>query len=563
ARMWMQLGRYQQAVEPLTAIVDGGADEQGQPWLERLVEALILQDRFEEAALRLAAYTDEKSEGLIALLQRADVAAGVGDLDGALGLADEAVRGFPDQSVSFVKRAQLLLDRDERLVDAEADLATATELSPTDWRSWRILAAVQFRRGDTESALDALRRVVELNPTNNEVVLGLIVQLIAEGEDGEALSVALSVIDVRQRDISLMLSVARAFSERGLWKRAAAVMDRAWMLTRDPSIAVGYVDTLVNQTPADVDRADQVLGQVIDADEEAALDDTLLIARALVEKARDNPRRAASFIGQAFDAITPERYADASDLARQHLNWYTNLLRLYREDGPAEARRVAQEMYDARGANELAVPWLLFTLARIDFVIDDGATSEAARDSMLSIARDQSNLLVSRLAYRGLGASLYSEDDYQGAADVWTEALEIYPDDWEMLNNLAFTLASELGRPEDGLEIAEQAIRVAPERAQSYDTKARVLIELGRGEDAMEQLGQAEYRIQRSRTRLNVMMNRARAFILLGEASRAEQVLGQVRSSLQTLPDLRDDFESAIEEVDALIGGSPVGAAGG
>jgi Tfp pilus assembly protein PilF len=60
--------------------------------------------------------------------------------------------------------------------------------------------------------------------------------------------------------------------------------------------------------------------------------------------------------------------------------------------------------------------------------------------------------------------------NYQAAAEAYRKALDIQPRNVLALNNLAFLLVENLGRPDEGLQLAQKAKELAPESAAVDDT---------------------------------------------------------------------------------------------
>jgi uncharacterized protein (TIGR03790 family) len=74
--------------------------------------------------------------------------------------------------------------------------------------------------------------------------------------------------------------------------------------------------------------------------------------------------------------------------------------------------------------------------------------------------------------------------DYARAAERYRLALDVVPDDPAALNNLAYILATRLGKPAEALGYAERAVAGAPESATVADTLAWTRHLLGRDEEA-------------------------------------------------------------------------------
>ena len=83
------------------------------------------------------------------------------------------------------------------------------------------------------------------------------------------------------------------------------------------------------------------------------------------------------------------------------------------------------------------------------------------------------------LCYQQLAIAYYLADQYNESVEVLKRALAEFPDDWELNNNLAFTLATHLGRAKDALEPAERAAAIRPTNVDSLDTLGAVYLLAG------------------------------------------------------------------------------------
>jgi len=540
--LMLTLGRPVEAAEAFRQIVDAGADDESQSYRKRLIEMLLRQNEFAAAEAQIDALGPEFDEDLTIMMQRADVLIGEGRRTEALALLNRAVSTHPDSAVVYTKRAQVLVADEASLNDALADLETALDIQPGEWRTLRLRASVYYQLDRVDDALDDLRQTVRANPTLDEVLLGLMIELIGLNRDGEALDIAIEVIDQRPTDTTLMITAGRVLSDRGFWGRSAVLYGRAWELSQDPLLAIRYIDALVNADPPRPDEAERVLRRVVELGGDPSEDSELLIAQALIEHARDRSVRARSFLTQAFNAT------DATPPAR--LNWIRNVIRLYGE-GNADAaagfiRDLQRETEDPADRD-----WLEFAAGRA--LLGDDRTFEDGASVLRALAGSSAADGVRRFAYRTLGGSLYEREAFAEAESAWRNGLEDFPDDWEMTNNLAYTVGVELERTRDGMELARRAVELAPNQSQAWDTLAKLHLVLGQLDDAEAALDEGERNIRSAAARINITLNRARIAVARGNCDVARSFLSQARTSSDTLPQLRGRFEPDIEELVAQI----------
>jgi tetratricopeptide (TPR) repeat protein len=103
---------------------------------------------------------------------------------------------------------------------------------------------------------------------------------------------------------------------------------------------------------------------------------------------------------------------------------------------------------------------------------------------------------------------------YEKAERYYRRAVELDPDYYDALYGLAVLYAFELDRPEEALSLLERANEAKPARARAYMLKGRVLLELGRPEEAAAAYGIAAERAASKELRDAAIENRRR---VLGE----------------------------------------------
>lgn len=105
-------------------------------------------------------------------------------------------------------------------------------------------------------------------------------------------------------------------------------------------------------------------------------------------------------------------------------------------------------------------------------------------------------------------------EQFEIAERYYRRALELDPDYVDALYGLAVLYTFELDRSADALPLLDRATAVAPERARPFMLKGRVLLELGRPEEAAEAYGTAAETADSKDVRDAALENRRR---ILGE----------------------------------------------
>ena len=539
--MMMQLNRPGEALEMFQKVVDAGADTEAEDFAKRLAEMHLRLRQFDEAAATLEKFGPEAAAALSSKMQWVDVHIGREDRAAALELLDSMVTDYRQEPAAWAKRAQVLASDDSRVNDAMADLEEALRLDPDDWRSLRLRSALFYRQDRVDEALQDLRQVLTLNPDLDEVMVGLMIELISRGRDGVAVDVANEVIEQRESDVTLMLTAAQVFTDRGYWSRASQLLKRAWDQTQSPAVGVRYIDSLLNSDEPKTADADRVIERLALQGETVSNDPIVLIARALIEMKRDRPARAEAFMTRSF-----ERGVESPS---SYMNWILNAVRLFDEqdDPSAEALALARKLKPKLQAGTAAYDWLEISMARVE-TAHEGYEQEGMAE-FDRISQEASDETVRLMAYRLLGSARYSDGDHAGAAEAWADGLVAFPDDWEMTNNLAYCYTARLGDAQRGLPLAERATELAPNRGEGFDTLARTLIDLGRFDEAEEALDTAETLSLGDLSRLNVVLNRASLSHGRGDCEQAKRYLTEAESTVATMPQFKSIAESDIEAV--------------
>lgn len=536
--LMLTLDRRAEAAAAFRRVVDGGADDAGQGYRLRLIEMLLGLEEYKAAKEQLDQMPEAMRGDLTIMLQSADAAQGLGDSAAAMKFVNDAIEKHKDNSLPWTKRAQMLSADERRLGDAIADLDEALRIEPGAWRSFRLRSALYFRQGRSTEGIKDLREVIRLNPALDEVLFGLLIELIRAGRDGEALDAATEVIDRRPTDTTLMINCAQIFAERELWGRAAILVQRAWAIRQNLDVGLLYIDALVNADPPRADEADRVIERLTQLGTDAQTTPQVLVAQALIASSRDQTARAAELMQRAFGAIE----GDPGEV----VNWARNLPRVFGDDAVGMIADFVSRMRDGLAPADPKRPWLTFVLGRTLSL--DATRSAEGVDMLRSLAADETlDDTIRLLAFRTCGAALYEAKQYPEAVDVWRTAVTVYPKDWESLNNLSYTLASKLDKAAEAVEIGERAVEAAPQNSQVYDTLAEALLALDRVDEAASRLDEAERYVTSTVARLNVELKRGRIAVRRGGCELAVQKLAAVENQLQTLPQLQERFAEDVK----------------
>jgi len=155
------------------------------------------------------------------------------------------------------------------------------------------------------------------------------------------------------------------------------------------------------------------------------------------------------------------------------------------------------------------------------------------------------------LLLTGLGSARYQMGSYAEAAAAYREALTVEPDNYRVLNDLAYILCERLEKPGEAEMLAGRAIQAGVDDASLWDTWGVVLHRVGRREDARAAfervLGTPRLR---DSTRQSATLHLGRLMMEVDPA-RGRELLGRL---LSTPPGERSIPAADFIEAQALLG---------
>ena len=202
---------------------------------------------------------------------------------------------------------------------------------------------------------------------------------------------------------------------------------------------------------------------------------------------------------------------------------------------------------------------------------DPDNVREAARNSLALITRDKHDPATIAMAEKVIdsarakdptssdllamaGYLRHFQDRYQEEVDIYKDALEGKPDDFTLMNNMAWTLSEGLNKPEEALarinEAIKKSILVPP---HFYDTRGVIYTRLGKVDEAIRDL---ELAVQDRPTGLT-WAHLARAYHKAGKLDKFREARDQAKKARPPLtPDMLEKTDRA--ELEPLIFGQGI-----
>lgn len=545
ADTYFNMGKMEETIAAAKRVVDGNADTPNNLYRKRTVESLSALGRFQEADEALRPLLTADADAITKLLE-AQVRGGLKDEAGQRRALDEAVAKFPNEATVFFKRGQTMLESSSdraSLRDAIADFTKALELNPQMWQVLRLRATAHEnisrmaqsedeKRKETEDSIADLRAALTINPYDNDLLSAMLLYLLQNNRDTDATEVANSAIEKRSQDVVVYMGVSRVFAEAGRWDQAVRYVERAFAIDPQDAVAQRYIDTLLSATPPRTSAAEQLLAGPLKA--RVAGNPSFLMAQARIQTLQDKGTLALRSARDALAAL----YAKDPAMAGA---WYTEVRRMLPD--PKAQRKFLEDMAQSGVATE----WL--ALFRANLLLEE----TSGRDQGLAILRDlrQRSTVkpLRQLVFRSLGGSLYNFGQYVEAAEVMKAGLDEFPQDAESRNNLAYTLAKRLNKPEEGLPLAEQVVKERPASGDALDTLAVCHLALGKPEDALKELNTAAGLQMSPASAISVALHQAEALLAMNRREDAQKAFASATKVAerntksvpsQTLADLED-----------------------
>jgi len=529
-------GNYALAAEALERVLEAGVDDDRHTVRQMLIECLVRAGEAEKATFQIAALpTAFRQSSVTVRLLEAELARVRGDQARARTLLDAAASDFPGDPRVFMTRAQLLSRNEATMRDAMADLDTAVTLDPANWQALRARGALRSRMGRTDEALEDLRAASRANPGSEELRLTLVVELLRLNREADAFRAASEIVEANPADVDGTLRLADLFSSRSLHGRAASLYQMAWERRRQGRVLQGYVESLLRQSPPAARRALDVI-QDANRDFPVAESAGLLMLRGRAELARNREADAVRDFNAAYELVR--------DNPSALLAFYGGLVQAYPEAAP----RVAY-LRQLEGRSRTPT-WSRLLRARAQ--LSERSTRGEGLSVIRELVRSGSSSELRRAAAALGGEGLYEAGAYSDAASIWREGLEAFPEDWELMNNLAYTMVRHLSNAAGGLELGERALALAPRSASVHDTVGLAHLTLGNLDDAE--------RVLRAGLRLSGATDMAAAAIrvhlatVLHRKGQREEALALVDQASQVLELNEAARKSYKDELEALRG---------
>lgn len=530
-------GRYEEALEPLRKGLEFENMTARTMSLSRYTEALVRLDRAREAEEAIDRAGPEMSNMLQFRLIRSEAARQMGEAARADEILDEAISAYPDNALPYIVRAQTMLGDPSRAQDVIRDLTAAISKDGSNWQAYRLRARAHYLQGYVTDALNDLRTAIALNPNLNDARLELMNQYIVTGNVVTAQSIAKEAADQRPRDRDLMAQLAGVFMDHGLWAEAVPYLEVAFDVSKSSFDGERYAFALLMQQPPNLDLAGSVLSTIQSSVEQTSPNWHLTNARLLQLRGSEESARVEMERAVARAGSDPRVVGSV-------LNRIEGLI-------PDTADRIAF----VNGLDLSAVPEDWAEFMRVMTMVQDRSYRTQVIDRMRSLVnRSQDKELVHNIRLR-LSALLLEGREVDEAVELMQAALAEQPDDQILNNNLAYTLAHDLGRPEEALAYAKRAAERASVSPQILDTLGYVHLRLGNLDEAEEVLANALRLAEDPSTQVPTLLHLVELRMAQENFTAARTYLEQAEGIIAQSPMVRESNKDRVESLRQELAG--------
>jgi tetratricopeptide (TPR) repeat protein len=392
------------------------------------------------------------------------------------------------------ERAQFIVKADHYFMRQDMDRAFAVvnmmvELYPDDIQGHGLRAQFQLYRNDHEGAIASLRRILELDPQQHEMLLQIGMLQEEMGAFADAIATFEAYAAEFPNDVGAWLRVARAHKRVGALDRAREATERA--LVVEPTHVEATLERAILHRDA---------GELVPA--ERLIDDAAGFARTAEDRARVEGARQTYYESRGQTAKTIEAMrarlaaiAEYLSLVQQvstRVSQFGTYVRAGRTDMAtaqlAEVRRSLSAPLDE-----------LWRIGQLEIAVatrDTIVITEAMTGVRRVMDQFKFNFLAGNLA-RGEATLLEVRGDWTAALDAWERFRRNDPTVMTASRDIARVLR-HLGRYDDAQRAIDEHLRTVPFAPESNVEAARIRLADGDSAGARTHLERAAHMLEQA-----------------------------------------------------------------
>ena len=358
-------------------------------------------------------------------------------LDDAQALLDEALETSESDTDARLQRAELLRRRGF-LSEAEDDLNRVLEFRPDSANAHFYLSRVYAQQGNARLQRQELDEALRLDPNFLTARLDLAKAMLATPNPRSALEILDEAPEAQQGSCGLTAARIWALISVGDDAQARTELDKVFEAVTNPGVEFLVQDGMLKM------RAKQYDAARASAEKAIALAPNDIRAINLISGSYAAEKRNS----EAVAAIKKQAdtYPESVDLQLSLAQWQE------RVGNKAGAREAYQKALSLGDKNQVAAS----KLAAMD--IQEGNFS-AAETKLKNALDDNASNVRTLLA---MATVKEQQSQYAEAMEMYRRIIELRPDFYPALNNLAYLLATEANELDEALGFAQKAKELAP-----------------------------------------------------------------------------------------------------
>ncbi|MFC3417671.1 tetratricopeptide repeat protein [Algoriphagus hitonicola] len=343
---------------------------------------------------------------------------------------------------------------------------------------------IYLRKNQLDKAIEEGRKLIEAQPGNPNHVLNLVEILFNNNRLEDAIELVLGEIEKYPNQPELQMAAHSLYKEKGDLEQSNQYLFSAFKSTElDPEVKARAFMGLMNE---------------IKTQEREMMLDSLEVLMV-----KNSPENAA-----IFEALG-ERAGQVGNQEKS-IDYFKKSLELQPKNAPILEKVILGSFGEDADFEELEE----FTIMGVDefpenqeFWFYDGVVKSARKNDSLAVTSLQKalelnngqNKQLDQVAFGSLGSSFYNLGKKDSAFHYFDKALEINPNDEQVLNNYAYFLSLEKKNLQKAKSMSEKVVKRFPNNGTFLDTHAWVLFQMGDYEGAKYYMNQAiEYEVEPS-----------------------------------------------------------------
>lgn len=411
-------------------------------------------------------------------------------LDKAEQLAQEWQTSDPEDFRAYMLAGEVKA-KQEDYAGALAQFQQADSLEPENGIVKLAIANLDFLQGDYAPGEQKVLAILDKKPDFVPALAAYYVAKKSQGEGEAGLQPAIKAKQARPDNVALTMMLSRMYLSQQMWENALSTVNEIpenddtpqvyWVVKGQALMQLGKIDQAedhyakwLRKSP---NNKQANVGMLLMLDAQNKFSDGVKRTDAFLQK-RDDIEVQVLNVHFLLMSQQLEKAQAAYDALPEQLHELPIVkgfkARLLYAQGEVEAALpLAQVAYEGI-ANSRNLALLVACLERIN---------EAEQAKVL--LQEHVKAVPTDLVAKMMLAERQISGESQAAINTYKESLKLNPNNFVVLNNLAYLL-SESGLVDDAEDFARQAVALRPENPDALDTLAQVLVKQGNHEEALK-----------------------------------------------------------------------------